>query len=219
MYDGATTTVRIAARLTEEFKVNVEFHQNSALSLFLFAIIMDNLTEDTRKDAPWDMLFVDDIMLSKQNHRELEGDLENWGNALERRSLKVSLSKTECLKVGGVDDEEELKQYREKVKRAKNFKYLGSTASNNRRCKEKVRRRIQAEWISWKKVSGVLSDRKLSARIMSKITSVVRPAMLYGTETVVVTERQVGQIKDAELTMVRWPLRVKRKDKIRSEYE
>ena len=44
MYDGATTTVRSAAGLTEKFKVGVELHQSSALSPFLFAIIMDKLT-------------------------------------------------------------------------------------------------------------------------------------------------------------------------------
>ena len=115
-YDGATTTtVRSAAELTMEFKVGVGLHQGSALSPLLFAIIMDKLTEDIRKDAPWDML-------SRQNHSKLEDDLEIWRNALERRGLKVSWSKTEYLKVGGVDDREKLKLQGEKVKRAKNFK-------------------------------------------------------------------------------------------------
>ena len=96
--------MRIAAGLIEEFKVGVGLHQGSALSPFLFAIIMDKLTEDIRKDAPWDMLFADDIMLSRQNHRELEDDLEIWRNALNRRGLKVSRSKTEYLMAGGMDD-------------------------------------------------------------------------------------------------------------------
>ena len=61
----------------------------------------------------------DDIVLSRQNHRELEEDLEIYRNALERRGLKVSWSKTEYLRVGGVDDGEELKLQGEKVKRAK----------------------------------------------------------------------------------------------------
>ena len=60
MYDGATTTVRSAAGLTEEFKVGVGLHQRSVLSSFLFAIVMDKLTEDIRKNAPWHMLFADD---------------------------------------------------------------------------------------------------------------------------------------------------------------
>ena len=115
-------------------------------------------------------------MLSRQNHSELEDDLEIWRNALERRDLKVSRSKTEYLKVGGVDDREKLKLQGEKVKRAKNFKYLGSTVSSDGRCKKEVRRRILAGWINWKKVSGVLCDRKLSARVEGKMyQSVVRP--------------------------------------------
>ena len=80
---------------------------------------MDKLTEDLGKDAPWDMLSADDIVLSRQNHKELEDDLEVWKNALERIDLKASQSKTEYLKVGGVDDGEELKLEGEKVKREK----------------------------------------------------------------------------------------------------
>ena len=144
MYDVATTTMRSAAGLIEEFKIGVGLHQGSALSPFLFAIIMDKLTEDLRKDASWDMLFADDIVLSRQNHKELEDDLEIWRNALERRGLKVRRSKTEYLKAGVVDDGEELKLQGEKVKRAKNFKYLSLTVSSDGRCEEEVRRRIQA---------------------------------------------------------------------------
>ena len=99
-----------------------------------------------------------------------------------------------------------------KAKEAKNFKYLGSTVSSNGKCEEEVRR-IQAEWMSWKKVSGVLCNRKLLARVKCKMyKSVVRPAMLYGMETVAVTERQVGKMEVAELKMVRWALGVTRKE-------
>ena len=50
--------------------------------------------------------------------------------------------------------------------------------------------------MSWKKVSGVLCDRKLSARVKGKMyKSIVRPAMFYGMETVAVTERQMGKWK------------------------
>ena len=138
---------------------------------------------------------------------------------MERRDLKVSRSKTEYLRVGGVDDIEELKLQGEKIKRAKNFKYLGSTVSSNGRCKEELRRRIQARWMSWRKVSGALCDRKLSAKVKGKMyKSVVGPTILYGMETVAVTERQMGKMEVAELKMVRWALGVTRKDKIKNEY-
>ena len=69
---------------------------------------MHKLTEDIRKEAPWDMMFADDRVLSKQNHREPEKDLEIWRNVLERKGLKVSQRKTEYLKAGVADVEEEM---------------------------------------------------------------------------------------------------------------
>ena len=47
---------------------------------------------------------------------------------------------------------------------------------------------------------------------------VVRPAIMYGMETVAVTDKQVGKLEVAELKMVRWALGVTREDKIRNEY-
>ena len=76
-----------------------------------------------------------------ENHRELEEDLEIRRFVLERRGLKVSRSKTEYLKVGNADVGEELKSQGVVAKRAKNFKYLGSTKNNDERCEEKVRKR------------------------------------------------------------------------------
>ena len=73
--------------------------------------------------------------------------------------------------------------------------------------------------MNWNKVSGVLCDRELSARVKGKMyKSAVRPAMLYGMETMAVTERQMGKMEIAELKMVRWALGVIRKDKIRNGY-
>ena len=48
--------------------------------------------------------------------------------------------------------------------------------------------------------------------------SVIRPAMLYGMETVAMAEKQLGKMEVAELKMVRWALGVTRKDKIKKEY-
>ena len=65
------------------------------------------------------MLFADDIVLSRRNHRELEDDAEVCRNALERKGLKMSQSKSEYLKAGGEDDGEELKLQGEKIESEK----------------------------------------------------------------------------------------------------
>ncbi|MCI4393356.1 hypothetical protein PGIGA_G00156440 [Pangasianodon gigas] len=74
-------------------------------------------------------------------------------------------------------------------------------------------------WNGWRKVSGVLCDRKISARIKGKVyTTVVRPAMLYVLETVALRKRQESELEVAELKMLRFSLGVTRLDRIRNEY-
>ena len=79
-----------------------------------------------------------------QNHKEQEEDLEIWRNALKKRGLKVSRSKTEYLKVGCANVGKELKLKGNVVKRVLNFNNLGSTVSSDGRCEEEIRRRIQS---------------------------------------------------------------------------
>ena len=134
MYDGATTTMKSAAGLTGKFKVGVGLHQGSALSPFLLAII--KLTEDNKKDAPWDMLFADETVLSRQNHRELEDDLEIWRMHWRERAWKWVGARPSIWRLG-VWKVEKRWSCKEKRQRPKNFKYLGSTISSDGRCEEK----------------------------------------------------------------------------------
>ena len=70
-----------------------------------------------------------------------------------------------------------------------------------------------------KKVSGVICDRRLPARVKRKAySSVVRPTMVYGFGTVAVTKKQVEEMEVAEMKMLRFAMGVTRKDKIRNEY-
>ncbi|KAK3508701.1 hypothetical protein QTP70_004255 [Hemibagrus guttatus] len=49
MYERSRTVVRCAVGQTEEFKVEVGLHQGSALSPFLFAMVMDQLSEEYKR--------------------------------------------------------------------------------------------------------------------------------------------------------------------------
>ena len=52
MYEKSETVVRCAIGTAENFKVKVGLHQGSALSPFLFAVIMDRLTDEVRREPP-----------------------------------------------------------------------------------------------------------------------------------------------------------------------
>ena len=52
MYTGCRTKVRTVAGESSKFNVEVGLHQGSALSPYLFLILMDVHTERVRKEAP-----------------------------------------------------------------------------------------------------------------------------------------------------------------------
>ncbi|KAK3556615.1 hypothetical protein QTP70_010804 [Hemibagrus guttatus] len=219
MYERSRTVVRCAVGQTEEFNVEVGLHQGSALSPFLFAIVMDQLSEEVRQESSWTMMFADDIVICSESREQVEENLERWRFALERRGMKVSRSKTEYMCVNGRQGSGTVRLQVEEVKKVQEFKYLGSTVQSNGECGKEVKKRVQAGWNGWRKVSGVLCDRKISARIKGKVyRTVVRPAMLYGLETVSLRKRQESELEVAELKMLRFSLGVTRLDRIRNEY-
>ncbi|KAK3569771.1 hypothetical protein QTP86_004190 [Hemibagrus guttatus] len=219
MYERSRTVVRCAVGQTEEFNVEVGLHQGSALSPFLFAIVMDQLSEEVRQESPWTMMFADDIVICSESREQVEENLERWRFALERRGMKVSRSKTEYMCVNEREGSGTVRLQGEEVKKVQEFKYLGSTVQSNGECGKEVKKRVQAGWNGWRKVSGVLCDRKISARIQGKVyRTVVRAAMLYGLETVSLRKRQESELEVAELKMLRFSLGVTRLDRIRNEY-
>ena len=86
-------------------------------------------------------------------------------------------------------------------------------------CERKVKRRVQARWNGWRKVSGLICDRSLPARVKGKVyCAVVRPTMVYGLETVAVTKKQAEEMEVEEMKVFRFAMGVTRKNKIRNEY-
>ena len=115
------TSTGCAVGTTESFKVKFGLHQGSTLSPFLFAVIMNRLTDEVRREPPWTMLFGDDIVICEETREEVEQKLESWKYALERRGMKVSRSKTEYLCINGGNDDETVKMEDTKVPRVKNL--------------------------------------------------------------------------------------------------
>jgi Reverse transcriptase (RNA-dependent DNA polymerase). len=78
----------------------VGLHQGSALSLYLFDVIIDVLTKDVRREASWCMLFVDDVVLCGKKKEDMEEWLNEWRTSLEERELKINQTKTVQMNFG-----------------------------------------------------------------------------------------------------------------------
>ncbi|XP_070039177.1 secreted RxLR effector protein 78-like [Nicotiana tomentosiformis] len=76
MYDGAKTRVRTVKGDSEHFLIVIGLHQGSALSSFLFTLMMDMLTHHIQGEVPWCMLFADDIVLIDESRAGVNKRLE-----------------------------------------------------------------------------------------------------------------------------------------------
>ncbi|XP_071739038.1 uncharacterized protein [Rutidosis leptorrhynchoides] len=104
--EGAKTRVRTTVGYTEYFPVEVGLHQGSALSPFLFALVLDDLSQRIQGSIPWCLIFADDIVVVSESQDELNRRLEQWRNALEQNGLRISRLKSEYLRCdyGRIED-------------------------------------------------------------------------------------------------------------------
>ncbi|GJX85066.1 retrovirus-related pol polyprotein LINE-1 [Tanacetum coccineum] len=183
IYEGAKTRVRTSVRDTEFFPVEVGLHQGSAISLYLFALILDEISRGIQEDIPWCMIFADDIVLIAESAEGLNNRLEKWRKALEDKGLRISRDKTEYLRCDFsryevVHQEVEIHIGDRILQPKESFRYLAS---------------------------GVLCDKRIPLKLKGKFYRVaIRPAMIYGSECWPITKAQANRVEVAELRMLRW---------------
>ena len=67
----------------------------------------------------------------------------------------------------------------EAVAKVEDFKYLRSTVQSNGECGREAKKRVQAGWNRWRRMPGVICDRRVPARVKGKVYKVaVRQTML-----------------------------------------
>lgn len=208
LYDGAKTTVRTKYGKTDPFSIEVGLHQGSALSPFLFLIVLDTITRELRNDEElWELLFADDLVIVADTEEELQQRFIAWKHNLERRGMKVNTNKTEVM-ISSREGNEDINITAEdgqRIEQTREFKYLGSILAEEGGTEKAVRQRVKAVWQKWREVSGVILDRKIPLKLRMKIyKSVLRPVLLYGAETWSLRKKEEDILERTEMRMVRW---------------
>ena len=81
-----------------------------------------------------------------------------------------------------------------------------------------MKNRVQVGWNSWRKISGLICGRRVSAKVKGKVyRTVVRPAMMYGLEKLAIGRRQEAELEVAELKMLIFSLGMTRMNRISNE--
>ena len=216
MYRGTKTRVKTRCGRTEYFEVKVGLHQGSALSPLLFIIIMDVLAEEARTKPLLAMLFADDLVLVSETAEEREEELERWRAIIENKGLQISRSKTEYL----VPSHQQgvVKLEGEHLSSVNSCKYFGSVIDGSGAYGMDVDGRIKVARPRWRDLSGVIYDKEVPVKLKSKLyTTVVRPAMVYGSECWALREQEEQRLHTTEMKMLRWSQGKTRKDRIKNE--
>ena len=186
MYNNVVTSVRTSDVDTDDFPIKIGLHQGSALSPYLFALVMDEVTRDIQGDIPWCMLFADDVVLVDDSRTGVNRKLELWRQTLESKGFRLSRTKTEYMMCGFSTtrcEEEEVSLDGQVVPQKDTFRYLGSMLQEDGGIDEDVNHRIKARWMKWRQASGILCDKRVPQKLKGKFyRTAVRPAMLYGAE-------------------------------------
>ncbi|KAH0451292.1 hypothetical protein IEQ34_018591 [Dendrobium chrysotoxum] len=219
---GAITCVQTQGGLTKYFPISVGLHQGSALSPYLFALVIDVLTRHLQEDVRWCMLFADDILLVDKTREGVEGKLELWRSTLESKGFRLSRSKTEYMECNFSNNrpsEGIVTLADQVINKSTRFRYLGSIVQSDGDIDGDIISRIQVGWLKWRNASGLLCDRKVPLKLKGKFYKmVVRPAMLYGAECWPLKEKHNSKLSVAEMRMLRWMSGFTLRDRIRNEH-
>jgi len=104
------------------------------------------------------------------------------------------------------------------ISKVKQFRYLGLIIQQNGEINKDINQRIRVGWLKWKHDTGVLHDKRMPVGLKGKVyRTIVRPAMLYGSECWALKKTQIQRLLVAEMKMIRWICGYMKLDKIRNE--
>ena len=223
MQRGCKTVVRSAAGESNNFGVEFGVHPGSALSPYLFILLMDTLTVDVKKDVAGSMMFADDIVLCGDDETDMTEYLETWRKSLEVRGMRIIIPKTQFIdfKFGQDNGQgrEPVQILGEELQRVHHVKYIGSSVEETGGMTTEISRSVSAARRNWKRCCGVLCDRRMPVELKGKVyKTVIRPALLYGAETWATTRGQEARLEVNEMRAHIWICGVTRRDTIRNEH-
>ena len=150
MYDDVVTSVRVCDGVISEFFINIRLHQRSALSPYIFALVMDEVTKSIQGEIPWCMLFAEDVVLIDDSRIGVDRQLELWRQTLESKGFRLSRTKTEYIKCKFSDvtsEDGDVARAGQVASKKESFRYIESMFKYDGKINEDVSFRIPAGWV------------------------------------------------------------------------
>ena len=97
MYKEVLSQVKVEGEDSKEFAARVGISQGSILLPFVFAVVMDVVTEEVAEEE-CALMYADDLELICETKEEARQRFVAWRNMLESKGLKVNISKMKVMR-------------------------------------------------------------------------------------------------------------------------
>ncbi|EYB99685.1 hypothetical protein Y032_0120g884 [Ancylostoma ceylanicum] len=168
LYADQRSRVQADTCTLAEFPISVSLHRGPVLSpLFVVVLVMDAITRDLQRPAPWTLLYADDVMLASEQKEDLESQMQAWSELPAWFGLRLNVKKTEYMTTN-LGEPSTIQDDDNDLRKTECFKYLesslpadGSLAHEDVAC-------IKAVCLKWHLMSGVLCNKNIPHAFKSK---------------------------------------------------
>ena len=229
LYQQQTATVRLPGGMTSEFEIRRGVRQGCVGSPDLFnlysEIILRSLEDVDEGFVVNGVLlnnirYADDTVLLATSQEGLQRLFNTLAEESKRYGLSINAKKTKCMVVSKLTPSPICTLYQDKTKieQVTSFNYLGSLVTSDGRSRDEIRRRITIAKSSFGTMRSVLTDRKLSLPIKTRLLKCyVWSTLLYGCESWTITAETRRNIEAAEMWFFRRMLRISYMERITNE--
>lgn len=222
MYDNITTMIRCTSGLSSPFNCTIGVHQGACTSPLLFNTTMNFLVHDLMEELLQILSFADDYAMISEDVVQMQEALNKWRERVESNGMRLSRLKTEYLYCPFNDPyapTPDLMLESDIIPHCSSFKYLGGIVNKSGDCDEDVNHRTSVAWLKWRDHSSMFCDPKLPPKLKGRLyTTVVRPAMTYGSTTWSLKDKHQKKLTATEMKMLRMSSGVTKLDHIKSKH-
>ena len=202
--------------------------QGCVLSPDLFALYGENILQEI-EDLEGiivggvninNVRYVDDTVLMADTEEKLQLMVEKVNDISEANGLRMNMKKTETMVVTKKKQAPEcnITINGKIIKQVKKFVYLGSTITEDAKCKSEIMKRINIARSNFNNMKKILTNNKITIKTKKNIIrTYVWSSLLYGCETWTVTKEMQKKLQATEIWFYRRMLKVSWKDFVKNE--